>query len=189
MNIITDLHQHQQKFDGTKTGVMPFTIDPLQDAMLSYRAPSFLPLIEPALPDTPFIRQALRNVPVEFRDSLGGGPGYYPYYNIIALLDKSAYHTNPETSYTHSVFHELSHATAKGVLRVTSDYCFEELVAEQCAAMVMDKLGLYEQGRDLHAMYLARYLHVGNFPDPLRTLNEAAEEAQTAFEYMTRRNY
>lgn len=198
MNILTDLKQYQSTVDSSTPVEMPFKVDEIVELVLGFENPKSWPSITPSVVENDLTRLVFGNVPVKFTEHHGASPAYYPNLDLIRLLPKSDYLYSPDTNYLHSVMHELSHASGhRSRLNRTmgsrgtslSEYSFEELVAEQCAAMLMDRFGLYEETRDMHAKYVARHLYHGQFDDKMLALERAADEAQKAYEFMTRRNY
>lgn len=195
MNIITDLHQHFAQFDPTIEQTMPFEINDI-GFFSAWLDPLTMPKMVPDIPYTDLSRALLNNFAGTVIVSCdAANPAYYPDLDYIRLVPKQNYTVNPDTNFLHSFLHELSHASGhitrldrpkadKGMVK----YAKEELIAEQCAALLMNKYGLYEQSRDSHSKYIARWLHHGEFSDKLAVLDETSEQAQIAFDYMTRRN-
>lgn len=196
MNIITDLRQHHVKFDGSVAKAMPFEIDRGLEAFYDMFGPETMIDKAPDLPDNDLSRIVMSNMTVRMKERANISPAYYPKSDLIRLVPKSEYLANPDTNYLHSVMHELGHATGHhtrlnrglGLVSSISDYSFEELVAEQTAALMLDKYGLYEETRDQMAYYVARFIYYGKFVNPMETLEKAAQEAEKAVEFMTRRN-
>lgn len=117
---------------------------------------------------------------------------YSPLMDEITMPKRESFNGNPE--FYSTLFHEGAHSTGhssrlnrKGITDSngfgSSEYGFEELVAELTASFLMAETGLGEPTRDNSVAYIKNWIQV--LQNDTSMVVKAAAQAQKAFDYMT----
>jgi antirestriction protein ArdC len=154
---------------------------------------------EPDLPEIPeWQRQEAAEVFIARTRAVilhGGEQAYYDRKaDLIKMPEKERFvgsaTSSPAEAYYSTILHELVHWTGADhrLNRTvgqfgTSEYAFEELVAELGAAFLCGELEIQNEPRPDHATYIANWLTV--LKDDSRVIFRAARQAQTAVEKLS----